>query len=374
MSKINQLLILCIIFTGIAAGFFHFKSSEISVFYYKVQQDYSTYEINDIKFHVHPSISVDDESLREVIKETDELGDKIYKSNKKIEKLSVFITLPGDRAYDQQLDIQTMGAYLPNQQLIMINGQYNADIYSTFVHEYSHYLMHEYLKEHNVEIEILPEWFWEGTAYTFEYLITNHIPFRDSEYFTALPFQQLEKSTELNTNTIYNQGFYTVINLMEQHGVSIINQLLEETIKSSFEGSWNKLIDKSLNSYHEKFEIRNDVLRQLGEKETDPNELINFVLQINEHHGEINVYTPFSSSALIKAYGQLEQWELAKAEIEKYQPFVTNPGEYIEFAKLFKEDAPYKEELLEKGAIYAEYYGFDVMQYQKEANSIKIKD
>lgn len=369
MSKINQVLLLFIVFFGIVSGFLYFKSPDISAFYYKVKQDYTTYEINDIKFHVHPSISVEEESLRKAIKETEDLGDKIYKSINTSEKLSVFITLPGDRAYNQQLDPQTMGAYLPKQQLIMINGQYNADIYSTFVHEYSHYLMHGYLKEHNADIEVVPDWFWEGTAYTFEYLIMNRIPFRDSNYFTALPFQQLEKLTELNTNTLYKQGFYTTINLIERYGITIINQLLEETITTSFKDSWSKLINESINSYHEKFEIRNDVLRQLVEKEANLKELVNFALQLNEQQGEINIYTPFISPALIKAYCHLEKWDLAKAEIEKYEPFVTNPGEYIEFAKLFKKHS-YVENLLEKGELYAKYYGFDINEYQTESKLI----
>lgn len=369
-KKIRTILFFLIIFCSLAAIFLYVKSAAISAFYYTVKEHYMTYEMEQLVVHVEPSIPINERAIKQAIDDTERLGESLFTVTQPKKPVTIFITLSGKRAYDAQLNEQTMGAYLPRQSMILINGHYTSEISSTIIHEYSHYLMHLYLEEHATKIDRVPEWFREGLAYDFEFSLTNQIPFKDSYYFTALPFQQLEKANALNKETLYKQGFYAITNLKASYGTTILKDLLEEMTTSNFEEAWEGLIAEPLATYDERFELQNSIIKKLENRNLSAAEIIHFVTQLDEAYGPINVYTPYSSPPLIDAYSELKQWDFAKMAIEKYEPFIANPGEYIELAKLVKEERSYSEALLERGRQFAIQYEFDLQVYDKESQSV----
>ncbi|MBD8036094.1 hypothetical protein H9635_05020 [Solibacillus sp. A46] len=124
-------------------------------------------------------------------------------------------------------------------------------------------------------------------------------------------------------------------------------------------------------TFHENFEIQQGSIRKLDSLHGDHAKLIAYVDSVNERHGRLNVYTPFTSLALIEAYAAMGDLEKAKITFDLYEPFINNPAEFADLAIMFKGDRSLSEMLMNKGLNYALQYGYDTKEYEAYLQSVQ---
>lgn len=335
---------------------------------FSYREDYTELKLEDVDVLLNKNVAVDvnevEDSLNKVTDRASLLFDVINP-----EKVDLFVSLPENRIYNLYLGGNNLGIYNPTVKAIAVDGQFTGDLVPTIAHEYSHHLFWEYINALGIEPTEIPKWLDEGVALTFEYELMDHVLVKYGPMFTVLPFPQLETEQGVNSNTIYIQGFYGTMYLIEKYGNHILKDLMEQTAKTSFQEAWTRLIDEPYDTFHHNFEINRSYIREATNLQGNHEGFIQYAEALNEEHGKLNVYTPFVSLALIDAYIATDQLDKAKDVFEMYEPFINNPAEYVDLAKYFNVDSSYSESLLEKGLIYATKYGYDLDEYERYQNA-----
>lgn len=337
---------------------------------FSFNQNFKELQIDGVDFFVNVQIELDVPAIETGIKKARQRAEELF-GIKSSDNVDVFVTMPGDRIYDMFLGTGNLGIYHAPIKVIAVDGQYPGDLSATIIHEYSHHLFDNYLQETNVKVEAVPEWLGEGLALTFEYDLMDHVLIKYGPMFHSIPFSRLEKIEEVNLNTVYIQGFYGTMYLLENYGEEIIHNLIEETTNSSFDQAWNKWIDEPYETFHEKFFINQGMIRKAENLQGNSEQLIEHVESLIDQRGELNVYTPFVSLALIEAYVAIGEHEKAKEVFAIYEPFINNPAEYADIANVFKSDETFSNALIEKGLEYAERYDYDVDEYNNYVNTLE---
>ena len=334
---------------------------------YSFNQNFTEIQINGVNFLINEQVELDVPTIQTGIEQTRQKAEDLFDITS-TDKVDVFIAMPGDRIYNRYLSTGNLGIYDPPLKVVVVDGQYTGDLSVTIIHEYSHYLFYNYLQAMNVKSEVVPEWLKEGLALTFEYELMNH---GYGAMFNAIPFSSLEKFKELNLDTVYIQGFYGTMYLLENYGNTIVRNLIEETANSSFDQAWNKWIDEPYETFHEKFFINQGMIRKAENLQGNDEQLIEHVESLIDQRGNLNVYTPFVSLALIEAYVAIGELEKAKETFMNYEPFINDPSEYAELANVFKGDDSFSTALIEKGVQYAKRYDYDVDEYNNYVNTLE---
>ena len=113
------------------------------------------------------------------------------------------------------------------------------------------------------------------------------------------------------------------------------------------------------------------MIRKAENLQGNNEQLIEHVESLIEQRGKLNVYTPFVSLALIEAYVAIGEHEKAKEAFTIYEPFINNPAEFADIANVFKGDETYSNALIEKGLKYAEFYDYNVDEYNNYVNTME---
>lgn len=337
---------------------------------FSFNEDYQKTQLNGVDVLINSDIVIEEDKVVRGMEQTKERAAKLFDVANE-DKVDIFVALPGDRIYDMYLGKGNLGIYHPPIKTVAVDGQYTGDLSSTIIHEYSHHLFYEYIDTLKVTSEQIPEWLEEGLALTFEYELMNNVLVKYGPMFNAIPFKQLEEIRDVNSHTIYLQGFYGIMFLLEKYGDSIIRQLIEGTVNSSFHVAWAKLIEEPYETFHDNFEIQQGSIRKLESLQGDHLKVIAYVDSVKEEHGRLNVYTPFTSLALIEAYAGIGELEKAKITFDMYEPFINNPAEFADLAIMFKGDPSFNEMLMNKGLNYALQYGYDTKEYEAYLQSVQ---
>ena len=337
---------------------------------FSFNQNFKELQISSIDFLVHKGIELDVPTIETGLEQARHRAEDLF-GIESTDNVDIFITMPGDRVYNSYLGKENLGIYNAPIKVIAVDGQYTGDLSATIIHEYSHHLFDNYLQAIDVKAEGVPEWLGEGLALTFEYELMDHVLIKYGPMFHSIPFSQLEKIEGVNSSTVYIQGFYGTMYLIENYGELIIHNLMEETATSSFDQAWNKWIDEPYETFHENFFINQGMIRKAEHLQGNDEQLIEHVESLIDQRGKLNVYTPFVSLALIEAYVAIGEHEKAKETFTIYEPFINNPAEFADIATIFKEDASFSKALIDKGLQYAERYDYNVGEYQNYVNTMR---
>ncbi|MRX71907.1 hypothetical protein GJU40_06935 [Bacillus lacus] len=122
----------------------------------------------------------------------------------------------------------------------------------TFRHEYAHFLFHSLMNEKDVSLLKVPVWLNEGTAVYFE---GNSLEGSETAY---QPFHSLttpgewEKSISFDYSPYFQSGLF-VTYFLEQEGTDILQRLLTEMNKSTFDEAFEKVTTKPFTEYEANF-------------------------------------------------------------------------------------------------------------------------
>ena len=122
-----------------------------------------------------------------------------------------------------------------------------------FLHEYTHYRIHQFSKKHNLPLQRLPLWFQEGSA---EFFGNEKIEGINLEAIQILDFHLLDSSSSFQETrggdyNPYEQSFLAVNSLVDNHGVEIIPELMMSKTIDEFYLNLENVTGKSLSEFQE---------------------------------------------------------------------------------------------------------------------------
>lgn len=122
-----------------------------------------------------------------------------------------------------------------------------------FLHEYTHYRIHQFSQKHNLPLQRLPIWFQEGSA---EFFGNEKIEGINLEAIQILDFHLLDSSSSFQETrggyyNPYEQSFLAVNSLVNNHGVEIIPELMMSKTIDEFYLNLENVTGKSLSEYQE---------------------------------------------------------------------------------------------------------------------------
>ena len=186
------------------------------------------------------------------------------------EKLKIFLIHKNDQPHSGLKD--GYGNYFPEYHLMFINSDLDEDqLINTFSHEFAHYIMGEYLNEHNMESYDIPVWYHEGVAEAFAHQIKT-IPFlTDVSGGRIQPLMEFSQSKM--TREDYLLSHFAIENIINENDESIITELIRMAKEGNdFTTAFNKLTGYDLDTYHQLFEVDIDQLTDMVSKAETLNE------------------------------------------------------------------------------------------------------
>lgn len=122
-----------------------------------------------------------------------------------------------------------------------------------FLHEYTHYRIHQFSQKHDLPLQRLPLWFQEGAA---EFFGNEKIEGINLEAIQILDFHLLDSSNSFQEarggdSNPYEQSFLAVNSLVNNHGVEIIPELMMSKTIEEFYLNLENVTGKSLSEYQE---------------------------------------------------------------------------------------------------------------------------
>ncbi len=195
-----------------------------------------------------------------------------------------------------------------------------------FLHEYTHYRIHQFSQKRNLPLQRLPLWFQEGAA---EFFGNEKIEGINLEAIQILDFHLLDSSSSFQETrggdyNPYEQSFLAVNSLVSNHGVEIIPELMMSKTIEEFYLNLENVIGKSLSEYQE------SLVSDLLEKQEAVRQQINLAYDAIE---EKNYEKAKSVLASIKEIGN--EWDIDLAEDLTIQIYVEQ-GLYENVIKLIE--------------------------------------
>ena len=234
--------------------------------------------------------------------------------------------------FKESEEYENVAYYNLSNESIYLNGESDSLI-DLFVHEYMHYYMHQFTKSVNVNSARLPIWFVEGLANSFEVNVTNTLPISIGS-FEVMPFGDLNKPTDANLNTIYAQGMYGILSLIENQGAGIIQTILTDAQDNSFNKAFTNATSIDLTTYHQSFVHDEEMLKQLYDGiYTHPHLVIEEVENLLSYYGRINIYGTSLFELLFEAHYSLNNEKEIIYYAELLMKSIDSPLYLIGYAK-----------------------------------------
>lgn len=305
-----------------------------------ILRDYEESEIKiedlTIKFHVK---QVDDKRIQQLIDTIPAIQSeqqKFFPDFSLDSELNVYIIDQNDSTFlpffKESEEYENVAYYNLSNESIYISGELD-NITNSFVHEYMHYYMHQFSKTVNVNSTHLPIWFIEGLANSFEVNVTKTIPSNIGS-FEVMPFNELKKITKENLNTIYAQGMYAILSLIERQDIGIIQTILTDAQDNSFNKAFTTATSVDLTTYHEAFALDDELLKQLYDVvNTDPSFVIEEVEKLLAFHGQTNIYGTSLVELLFEAHFTLNNEKEIIHYAKQLMHSIDNPLHLIGYAK-----------------------------------------
>lgn len=143
-----------------------------------------------------------------------------------------------------------------NQNIDMFNQQ----IESVSAHEYNHYLLHQFLKEHKIALSKIPVWFKEGLArYTENRSDGTAFDAESLEGYQLVPFDKMdtqEKWQNYMSNDQYNpygESGNFIAYLLVKNGKNSIYDLLIKLKTETFDQAFKETAGQDFKSYENNY-------------------------------------------------------------------------------------------------------------------------
>jgi hypothetical protein len=180
--------------------------------------------------------------------------DLIFFSNR--EQMESFSNLEDISGFYSDED-QLIGLLPDEKEKLAAEDEFSVFLFQrVLIHEFSHYVLHQKLKELNVDPEVIPLWFHEGVAEWIANYDTKIEPMKIS----PVPFEKITTDEEwqnsrLNYSTdVYLQSYYMINELVEAYGDEIVLSILKETAENTdFHEAFQKVTNESLTDFEKAF-------------------------------------------------------------------------------------------------------------------------
>lgn len=368
---------LVLLILGVLTGLFIIITTTVFGIYYVIKEkgfemvvSISTEEkVERDSYSIHHSVSKDRvKEIEEALSSVFELGETWFGQVDMNEKLIIKMVSNDEKL----LTASRTGEYDIIQNAIRVNQNLNKEsFYGTLAHEVAHAYTQGYIynKEKVMMTDVLPLWFIEGIADTFSYQLYDR-------YYSDSPYEEwneIEPFHNIPNEAVgfshYELSRFAVEHLVSEYGLSIITDIIDETLETNdFEGVFNKKTDYLLSDYHKLFEFEEDeyetILKLLEQKEEDKAEKA--IVKVLEEKPEYFMGASFFYSQYIYILEEQNRHEEALELVEKFLKLDYSPISLLRASKIAVNSD--KELALEYGkqALHrAEVSGYELGLYQK---------
>lgn len=357
----SKLMNVCLIVALSSSIYFYFHQSKVFEYFFKFGENYIKEQDEQLVFYKERSIVYDTEYVAEQLQKTRNLAQDIFKKNFSThDLLPIFVTVPGNKGHDKME--AASGLYLYKMNVILINGEKEQFTSYTTIHEYSHFLFNLYVKDYELSLDEIPDWFTEGFAEYMAFRVDQAFPMEQTYAYNVQPFDTLDELNQTNVNAIYLQGFYAIYDLIEKNGVEMIPTVIQAYKKTrDFGRAFEEVTNESYASYHKQFRLNENKLTQLTRGNRAAQKVKELGEKLLENHAQMNPYSPFVLPYVVAASLEVNEIDDAKAYFGKLDQLLFNPNDYRYYATLFSDagEKKFAEELMEKAHYYAKVYHYD---------------
>lgn len=321
-----------------------------------------TYEDNQLLFYYSADEENTMQRMRQALPAMAEQQQRWFPHLQIDNKLSVFLLNKEHPMYKQLLKKTAKGVYYVDLNLVVLD----AEAYSptnNFVHEYAHFVLDQYIEQHKIDESLLPIWFLEGFANSFEWFVTNETSESISSY-EPQPFSTLDELTADNHTEVYSQGFHTVLDLLNEIGSERMLTLMQKANDyHDFEIAFNEVTQLEYNTYHLKFTYDRQQFRyfhQLAQQE--PQHFVYEVTQFLNEKPAVHPLTADLVELLYKAHYTLGHEQECAHYARQLSGLTRNASFLLELAHVFGDDEPHLKQVCLEEALF---YGLQIHENQE---------
>ncbi len=275
LKLILNIIVLFILFTSIVMFNDTYKMEDKSVSLYATilksegeSEEYNNkfksldYKSNKI-FYTEEQESIID-LIKQYIDEGNEKNIKIF-GDFDTSTLSIKLDYDKDVFYTRSDNDKVGGYYLvhANSMYLSVEDPYkdvllgynlknNFKFKETFLHEYTHHIVYEFMEKNNIDISKVPIWFIEGIS---EYVGTSGNTLYEPE--KILSFDKLSNEEDWNESLkdayVYLQSNYAVSKIANENGDSIIKDILLNIKDMDFDEAFNNATGMEFKEFEKMF-------------------------------------------------------------------------------------------------------------------------
>lgn len=160
-------------------------------------------------------------------------------------------------AYDLQRHRISINAFRRSHQDV---NQYNQNIEVVSAHEYNHYLLQQFLNQHNIQEDKVPAWLEEGMArYTENRSDGTDFSEQSLQGYQLIPFEKLnneedwKRKINKQSYNIYSQSGLFVAYLLQKNGKETVHNLLLKLKEEPFDLAFKEITGQEFKSYEAEY-------------------------------------------------------------------------------------------------------------------------
>jgi hypothetical protein len=243
--------------------------------------------------------------------------DKIY-GKESSDHLTIMIYESADEFNFHINNEQLSGFYLSgNRSIHLVSDNKKMapiQLQDSFIHEYAHYRTDQFLKQHNIPIRRIPQWFNEGIS---KFVADMHT-YVDIDLIKVINFTDMDTNADfhkVNHGDLdpYNQSYFAVKELVLEHGMDVIPNLLRSSKDQNFYSAFQDITGIKIEEFQTTFLNRKEKIKVLF-NQADEAEKKKQYKNAENLYLEINRLDPYSKAAdQMLPYLYIKQLEFEKA-------------------------------------------------------------
>lgn len=366
-TLLKATLLISILLISIIFVFLYFgkdKIAEHAISYEISKENMHQSERSTINFRYNSShvkeVPFSDQLINDVIK----MSVLWFPSIESSQKPEVYLLTAESKIFNSLSEgMIVYGNYFPDINKIYINTESKENLDLVFIHEYGHYVLNQYLKDNNIDYNLIPDWFHEAIASLFEWDVMNMLPHNITS-FQATEFDKLnyEDLSQLNA-----QGFYAAVDLRNNIGEDFLLKITEGLQEGN---SFEKVLENfnvNLDTYHNKFFTNLETIANLDSLLIEnPQAFIAQVQILEENLSYPNQYSSTTSYSMMRAYLSLGDLDNTYLYAKKAAQVKFNPLELIQIYKVLVDfDQDLADAVLKRAYDLADKEGYDLESIKK---------
>ncbi|WP_088042275.1 hypothetical protein [Bacillus sp. EAC] len=251
---------------------------------------------------------------------------------------------------------QLRGFYLSTNESIHLESSKLLGSYEyldVFVHEYTHFRTEQFINQHHIPKTHLPTWFNEGISQVEQYSNT----YIDIELPKVIDFTNIDRNDKFHmarTNGYdpYLQSYFAVNELVTQHGMKVIPNILLVAKKRDFYDAFQKVTGTRIEKFQTTFLNRKEKINTLFDQ-ADEAKIKKHYTKAESSYLEIaklNSSSIIGNKSLSSLYLKEGQFDKAMEELQKMEEkgfidytmmselyLLTNPVKALKYAEMNEE-------------------------------------